>query len=148
MGSITIGNDARPRHLFPVPVIPLKIYCYVVLSLGHMWFGVDCAMEKGVGGSAVVTAVLTRGRHLPPCARGPVPPPAHASPTLRQALGLPLPQVDARVKGMRWTAAAVGISFFNMLFLLISLVREKLREPPFPKIAPRDCRRPISGPGA
>lgn len=37
------------------------------------------------------------------------------------ALGLPLPQVDARVKGMRWTAAAVGISFFNMLFLLISL---------------------------
>ena len=42
-----------------------------------------------------------------------------------QALGLPLPHVDERVKSMRWTAAAVGISFFNMLFLLIALVSDR-----------------------
>ena len=36
-----------------------------------------------------------------------------------QVLGV---NVDERLKSMRWTTAAVGISFFNMLFLLIALV--------------------------
>ncbi len=30
--------------------------------------------------------------------------------------------VNLRVKSMRWTAAAVGITYVNMLFVLISLV--------------------------